>query len=589
MKRTPVEPSPTADAPTTGGRFIRRFLQASLVFSVAPAALASAVAARRSNLQAALAHRAWVADSRFIVTQIVLALGASLLVSIVLAAFSLLAWRDEDRGSALRLARLAFSFWIAALVLYPGFGAWLPVVRALPLMVAFGLCVALLAALHVPFRASWREWALTIATLPLFFGSLSSIRHEVRRTAGRDFDQRDVILVGFDSVSFEDSEAVLDVFQPRAGRKLVFTNAWTPMPITNAAWRSLLSGIYPKASQGLPGVEWPAGHQAWLPRELGARGYRAVMSQDSPGTNTYNEGEDLLVPHAQGWKAILQEYLWKAAFPLSVTGAPWWVVALGGPGFAAGRYAYCAQCFWERNLESLSAAVARGPVLWAVHSCFAHAPVHLSLQEVITIPAWWRRSPIALEGGGNPFFEADARGKADIDAARMRSVRRTVRGVLRELDESGALGHANVFVFSDHGPRAQWVPRERTEHVMLAAFLPGPASSNRIDSPVSLADIAPSLRALLGLPEQPADGVSLPGVVPTAASVERSVRIADPPTFESLGIKLEGLSGADVERSLTLQRNGTFQFAPDLVERVGAANAGAIHFVGRVPHGVGPL
>jgi hypothetical protein len=155
----------------------------------------------------------------------------------------------------------------------------------------------------------------------------------------------------------------------------------------------------------------------------------------------------------------------------------------------------------------------------------------LSLSELTGMSGWWRRTPRQLNGATNPSqFLGNDQFVAQIATIRTRSVVRLVEETLAELDRNGILGRATVFVLSDHGPRGKFVDPELTQHVMLAAFLPGDRRDQSVDEPVSLADIAPTLRARLGLDSPAATGVPLPLDTGTHVPALRPVSVAPRPS-----------------------------------------------------------
>jgi hypothetical protein len=268
----------------------------------------------------------------------------------------------------------------------------------------------------------------------------------------------------------------------------------------------------------------------------------------------------------------VEAFAWRAGFPLSVTGGRWWVAALGGPADNVERYAYRPEWFRYSALMHMGAMAKKGPMLWASHSCYVHGPLHLSLREAMSLPNWWKRSPRALEGSGNPFTDASTGGQDDVARVRVASARREMARWLRALDEQSVLGNALVIVLSDHGPRGEWVPRERTEHIQLAAFAPGPRREAFVHAPVSLVDIAPTIRQHLRLPVGSGAGISLldgADVRPPRRLLGRVVAAS----LDSAGIKLDQVSANDVSRTIAFNGDGTYTFSPDFVRDVALSTA----------------
>jgi hypothetical protein len=313
----------------------------------------------------------------------------------------------------------------------------------------------------------------------------------VSRNAGRSLNARDVIILGLDSVTYADVAEAVVGFRPSHGSKVVFTSAWTPLASTSVAWRSMLSGLYPGTLDFLPGARWPEPGGPWLPRELQVLGYRTTMFQDDPATNIYFKDEQVQVPTTQGWKSVVERFVWKAAFPLSVCGARWWVNLMGEPVLDLGQNGYDPDWYWREMLARMGREASKGPILWTSHSCYFHPPILLTLREAMQLPSWWKRTPRGFHSRGNPFSGEEARGQREVVSVRAISLRSAFRRWLADLDAQGILGSAWVFIVSDHGQRAKWTPRNERDHVLLTVFSPRTGLNPLQNTEVSLADIAP--------------------------------------------------------------------------------------------------
>ncbi len=543
------------------------------VFTGLPLLLALLAACRQSS-RAALVASVLRAAPGVVCAHLAVAVGASLFMATLLALSSLWAWGEADRGPWLRTLRLVSALWAPAFVLYPGFASWLPGLRGLPWwLVAASVLSAVLAAYALPFaRPTRREVTLaTIAAVALYVNppppsvNLAAVAH---RPLGKD----DVLLLGFDSLSYSDTSELLNGFTPSRGSKLVYANAWTPIANTSNAWRTIFSGKYPDADALLPGARWPRDGGAWLPRELAARRYVIVMMQDEPATNVFQSDESVSVPHLQGWRSIVQSFAWRAGFPLATALGRPWLALFGGPADNVDRYAYRPEWFRHSALLEMARAARKGPLLWASHSCYVHGPLHLSLSEARQLPSWWKRSPKALEGSGNPFTDASTGGGEDVEQVRVASMRREIARWLKDLDDQQVLGNALVFVLSDHGPRGEWVGRERTEHIQLARFKPGPRVDRVVSDPVSLVDLAPSIRNHVGLPVDAGVGAPLPCTNGLPRSSRRLGRVMAP-TLDSAGVRLDQVTAAEISRTLTYNQDGSYSYASSFVRRVAAGTA----------------
>jgi hypothetical protein len=227
------------------------------------------------------------------------------------------------------------------------------------------------------------------------------------------------------------------------------------------------------------------------------------------------------------------------------------------------RYAYRPEWFRHDALVEMAAAARRGPLLWASHSCYMHAPLHLSLREAMRLEGWWALPPIELEGAGNVFTDESSGGHRRVADLRLGSVREEEERWLRDLDRQDVLGTALVVVLSDHGQRVSWVSDEDREHVQLAMFAPGEARSAVVRTPVSLVDLAPTVRRHLGLPAVASAGVALPLDNPVTLA-HRAVGHIEAAKLDSMGIRLNEITAADVARALEFKDDGTYCFLPGL-------------------------
>jgi hypothetical protein len=521
----------------------------------------------RNASTTALAVLAWDADSVFFLRQISYSVLASATMSLILALLSLLAWRQADGHTFLRSGRVAVLVWLAAAVSFPGIAGWLPVLRNSPwtLCVLLLLIAASLAYAWPGVRAGWREWLFAAVTLtgllcPFRFSSAS-----LRQLAHRPFTAQDVFILGFDSVTKTDTLDLLERFQPSQGSKRIYTNAQTPYPATSVAWRSIFSGQYPPIEAGLPNFRWGSNLTGWLPTELHSIGYDVTIAQDLPASNWFTLSEGVRATGPQGWKAELQSYVWTATFPLSNVGAAWWVGAFGGPTSLSNRLAHCSQCFIVDSLEEIARSAAKGPVMGAIHTGLVHGPNQLTLQEAIRAPGWWHLPATFFLGRAE--WSADSRSRA----TRMHTVRTVLESTLELLDREDVLGHATVFVLADHGPRGNDVPPQTTNNVMFAVFSPDGSGSTTVTTPVSLVDIAPTIRGLVSLPEATTDGHVLPrsdseGDPQRIVLTDKQSSVQD--ILKLMGLGKEAFDAKELSQLGRLVSDGTYEYNPEVLSRI---------------------
>lgn len=539
------------------------------LFSCLPC-LAALLSALRSSSRIEVIGEAMKADASFAFTAILQPALVSLLVAVILGAASLWAWPPTARHAWWRTLRFFLGFCAVMYVCHPAFAAMVPFLRSVPIGVALGLMLIGVVASHAfpGARATWREAVYSIAACVAFFASpdIEVDAEKFRASVGREFNRSDVLLLGFDSMSFREAQATLADFKPAAGSKTVFENASTPVAATNAAWRAVLSGCYPHP-HALPGDRWGHEKQSWLPTQLRERGYQVAMIQDDPTTNVYGRDEAIEIPTEQGWKWMMLTFAWRTVFPLYEVGGSWWLERLGGPVPYSNRFGYNPVYFQEILLRQIAERARRGPVFIAAHTCFAHTPIHLTMGEVLTLKDWYKKTPRDLQGGTDPVNNMENLNYREVAAARAESARALMARTLRRWEEVGIIGKASTFILSDHGPRASWISTAGAHHVVLAAFLPEQRPEVSVPEAVSLVDIAPTVRELIGLAPRHSDGETL---LPLGSeqSRNRQTKQMSSRSVASGSAKLFNLRGLELPGNVLYHADGTFGLSPKLREDI---------------------
>ncbi len=453
------------------------------------------------------------ADPLFAVRSVLQPVLASTAIACGLAVASLAIWPRNVAFVWVRACRLLLCLCFVGLLLYPAFGATLPIVRTVPFWAtALALFVLTAASFAIPrARSGVREWLFVAALCGGFLFNPTPVvsSSEFQSLARRELNAKDIVIIGFDSLSHSDVAAVLDNFKPKTAGKVVYENATTPYASTGPSWRAIFSGSYPDPLV-LPGDRWGRSDGKWLPDELVQRGYSVHLLQDDPSTNIFSSAANIRIWSNQGWKWISETLLWRSLFPLSELAASWLLDAVGGPADFSSRHAYNPKRFQEGTLRHIAKHAALGSVAVASHTCFAHTPIHLRREEVWALDRWWTMKPAEFEGGVSYFTKQEHTNYKMVADARTANMRKLLNHVLERLEEVGVIGKAMVFIVSDHGARASWITSRQAHNVMLAAFHPEGGGSARVAAPVSLVDLAPTIRARLQLPEQKTDGEVLP-------------------------------------------------------------------------------
>jgi hypothetical protein len=411
-------------------------------------------------------------------------------------------------------------------------------------------------------HAKPREFAFNLLGVALVLGQFPSSASDYSKVAGRAFRPEDIVILSFDSVSYREAADVMSAFMPSHGRKIIYSDATTPYPTTSVAWRSILSGTYPPPMAVLPNLRWGQSTGSWLPADLRKLGYSPIIVQDMSWANWFSDEEGVSAIGPQGWKASVHELLWRIGLPVSMVGAKWWVKLVKGPWNSATRYAYRGDDFLDDALVEVATSGRKGHIFAAVHTCLVHGPLQLSLGEARRIPGWWKMSGAVL--AGQEYAGPKQR------EVRMATLRHVLQWTLEGLDRRGVLGRATVFVMSDHGPREATFSPRTTSSVMLALFDPTGRGEAVVGSPVSLVDIAPTIRQILGMQQPAADGLPLPDGSRQAdanrAVVSRPLQHLDG-IFDTVGTSRR-LSLSDLRQVARLRPDGTFDYTAAFLQQV---------------------
>ncbi len=375
----------------------------------------------------------------------------------------------------------------------------------------------------------------------------------------------DVVIIGIDSMSYADASSVLQDFHPRGVEKVIYSEAYTPMAMTSAAWRTVFSGVNPKDSV-LPGDKWGNEKGSWLPHELRKNGYSVRFYQDDPTTNIFGDEEGISLSTEQGWKWVLKTLMWRTLFPLSEVAGGWWVRPLGGPADFSSRNAYQFDDFKEGLVREIGKAASSGPLFVAAHTCFAHTPILLQIDELVRLKRWLSKAPREVVGGHTYIGTNASPDYQSLWSQRKESAGQNLGKLLRHLESVGVIGRATVIVLSDHGPRAPWVDEHNAHNILLATFLPGKEASKNISSPVSLVDIAPTLRGLMNLPAQYSDGTSLLDV--NQLSVDRNIKILTSIAVRTGAKFLYDPRRLGIEGNIHYLADGTYHLSQELKDAI---------------------
>lgn len=407
-------------------------------------------------------------------------------------------------------------------------------------------------------------------------------------------DRLHLLLLGFDALDGDSGNPVLLKNLQGSGAR-IYTNAFTPLPLTNPAWNSILSGLYPDKHRvrfffGSP--QTPLYPELYLPYRLKREaGYRTLFASDQPETSffTAQEGFDESVLSVIGWKAHLEAMVLNHfIFPALWLNNPW-TEGLSGRNFnSASVYNYDLARFFNQAFKKFS-KLGEGPRFMALHTCFLHSPIRLTGREVARLPghlwlrprdfSFWKWPPPGTaktqtpETWVNPYY------------VRREEELQFLQTLLRQLKEKSYLEAASLAFFSDHGERfsnnfeiyggihgVDLKTREQN-NVMLAIADPRFKGSEIVARWVSLIDLAPSFLKLLRLKSEgmPYDGVALMNEAgdeldpPPRPLLAESMGFIDDPTEQN---QFPNLSIQSLEQSLIYHPDGQVVVGPSYYERI---------------------
>ncbi len=479
-----------------------------------------------------------------------------------------------------------------------------PLFRNIPLAASYLLLTAgtVLAAYYFAkhFSSSWKIAMIRLGVavaLPLILLFLISRPTELKFPSARNLETGalpDVLLLGFDALDGDSGNGVLKKFLEKDGGVL-FTNAFTPLPLTHPAWHSILSGLYPKNHGVRYFFDSPlqGRHpELFLTKRLKEEAnFRTIFTGDQPVTSYFGDEHhfDESMVSFIGWKAHkMGMMLNHFAFVALWLNNPW-VEALSGRSYNySNLYNFDVNRFFNRSLEKLSQQ-EEGPTFLALHSCYLHTPVHLQKEEIQRIYNYLLKSPEQFT-----FRKWPKPGDPQSDTppdwinpyfVRRRSALNFLARLVEELGEKGYLAENLVMVLSDHGERfiqdreiyggvhgVDLQTREQN-NVMWGIFGPGLDKFQILESPVSLIDVTPTMLSMLGLDlwGRPYDGI------PLLDADGRLLPIPERPIWiESMGyiddsqekVKFPQIAVKTLEESLIYEADGGVTIGQDYYQRV---------------------
>jgi hypothetical protein len=317
--------------------------------------------------------------------------------------------------------------------------------------------------------------------------------------------------------------------------------------------------------------------------------YQTMFASDQPETSYFLEGQgfDHFVSSTIGWEAHLRSIVLNHfIFPAVWLNNPWTEAVTGKTLNSPSLFNYDMARFFNFTFQKLS-SLPPGPRFLALHNCFLHSPIHLTWKELRTVPDYWNLTPKGFsywdwpkpgdppiptpEGWVNPYY------------VRRPFLTAFLQALLEEMNAQKYLETGTVVFLSDHGERFAHgheiyggihgidIKTREQNNVLLAIFDPKIRGFQKVNSFVSLIDLAPTLLQLVGAPE---NGLSYDGI----ALLDAAGRDQEIPSrsiwTESMGfVQLNGKDASfpriavqTLEESLIYQENGRVQVGLDYYE-----------------------
>lgn len=392
----------------------------------------------------------------------------------------------------------------------------------------------LLINLHTSKKiALWQGIAALFWLLPLLTNTSVNPNTPGIEARSADRQQPDIILIGMDSLSlyqaYDHAERM-----PYVNNLLTsghnYTQAFTPLGRTYAAWNSILSGRYPATS----GVRFnltefkPEQIADMLPSDLKKLGYYNLYAQDERRFNNINEeyGFDTTVGPTVGAIdfiiPLFADHPFSSYFLNSSIGE-WLFPSLYNNRVSSATYQ--PEKFVQTILKRTDRVSDTQPLFMAGHFCLAHFPYRWNSSR----PSMGLQDELALYSDS------------------LQALDKQIETLFAGLRAQGRLNNAIIILLSDHGEGlgnepALWTGDDRNPANHFGQMLRGHGNSllsrdqnnviinirhttekptnhngTPINTPVSLVDIRPTILALLNQPSpKKSDGIAIPPAVPAA-------------------------------------------------------------------------
>jgi membrane-anchored protein YejM (alkaline phosphatase superfamily) len=436
-----------------------------------------------------------------------------------------------------------------------------------------------------------------VLSLLLPIGIITLLHQESKLSIPQNTSQQsspDILIIGIDALDGDTGSEVLQKHL-KNHQGVLFTNAFTPLPLTHPAWNSILTGLYPKHHGVRYFFDSPLASknpELFLPEILKRKKkYLSLFASDQPETSYFTESQGFshLAQHRIGWEAHLAvTMLNHFIFPALWLNNPW-VEAWGDVSFNyAGLFNFDFPRFVNQSFEKFS-ALGPGPKMLALHTCALHSPIRLTHEELRELPRYWTLAPadfsfakwprpgwpqqITPPDWINPYF------------SRRATVVRFLQDFLDQLETRGYLRKDIVVLLSDHGERfikdreiyggvhGVDIQTREQNNVVFTIIDPLMSHFKVSTEAISLIDLTPTLLSRLGISTELMrfDGVAL---------LNEQAKLREPPErplwVESMGFfddhtekdKFPEFNLKTLEESLRYGITGTVSIDEDYYERI---------------------
>lgn len=475
-----------------------------------------------------------------------------------------------------------------------------PVARALPwllpvtfLILATLLLIRRLRTLPDLPRPTFARTTAAIAASGLALGAITaSLTHEPRLTPERTTDlttRPNVLILAIDSLRADlliDHPDTVPNLAAFAARATTFTRAVPTVPRTYPSWASMLSGLYPhdhgvRHMFPVP-IEDRLVIPEGLPETLGREGYRTGVVSDFAG-DVFTRG-DWGFQHVDTAHFTLASNVALGGLKLHLHLLPWLIEVFDYDLYRDELLALerlSDPAVVEDAAVDFIAADPDAPYFLVAFFSAGHFPFAAPAPywSRFTDPAYRGRSRFLKQTFGAVLDDASAEAEKRHILALYRGAiaasDAAIGRLLARLESAHALDDTVVIITADHGENVyehglgvghgdHLYGRTTTEVPLILAYPGNPHAGRRVDAPISLADVAPTVEALTGVPSPTRPPAPLAGI-DLVAALDANMPNSFPPIFSEIDLWFfpPETHRLDGKRIVSAEGFSGFTFKPD--------------------------